>query len=554
MTIAAGAASATIAVTPQNDTAVEVDETVVATLSASAAYTVGTPSSGTVTIVSDDVALPTVTLAATTGTATEAGAVPGVFTVTRTGSTAAALTVSYTVGGTATAGSDYTALPGSVTIAAGAASATIAVTPINDTLLEVDETVVVTLSTSASYAMGAPSSGTVTIVSDEVLPTVTLAATTATATEAGTSAGVFTVTRTGSTAAALSVLFSVGGTATPGADYLTLPGSVTIAPGAASATITVTPINDTLLEVDETVVVTLSPSAGYAVGGSGSGTVTIVSDEVLPTVTLAATTPTATEVGSVAGVFTVSRTGGTAAPLTVSYTVGGSATAGSDYTGIGASVTIPAGATTATITVMPVNDTMVEGDETVVVTLSTSAAYTVAAAGSATVTIVSDDVLPTVSIAATTGTATEAGPSAGMFTVTRTGSTAATLSVLFTVGGTATPGADYLNLPGSVAIPAGSATTTITVTPVNDTAVEGNETVVVTLSASAAYTVGAPGSATVTIASDDGAAATVSIAATTPTATEAGPGAGVFTVTRSGEHGRRADGELHGGRDGDRGE
>ena len=89
------------------------------TLSASAAYTVGAPSSGTVTIASDDVALPTVTLAATTGTATEAGPVPGVFTVTRTGSTAAALAVSYTVGGTATAGSDYTALSGSVTIAAG---------------------------------------------------------------------------------------------------------------------------------------------------------------------------------------------------------------------------------------------------------------------------------------------------------------------------------------------------------------------------------------------------------------------------------------------------
>ena len=331
------------------------------------------------------------------------------------------------------------------------------------------------------------------------------------------------------------MLFSVGGTATPGADYLTLPGSATIPAGAASATITVTPINDTLLEVDETVVVTLGPSAGYAIGGAGSATVTIVSDDVLPTVTLAATTATATEVGPVAGVFTVSRTGGTAAPLTVSYTVGGSATAGSDYTGIGASVTIPAGATTATITVMPVNDTLVEGDETVVLTLSPGAAYTVAAAaGSATVTIVSDDVLPTVSIAATTGAATETGPSAGMFTVTRTGSTAATLSVLFSVGGTATPGADYLNLPGSVAIPAGSATATITVTPVNDTAVEGDETVVVTLSPSAAYTVGAPGSATVTIASDDGAAATVSIAATTGTATEAGPGAGVFTVTRTG--------------------
>ena len=54
-----------------------------------------------------------------------------------------------------------------------------------------------------------------------------------------------------------------------------------------------------------------------------------------------------------------------------------------------------------------------------------------------------------------------------------------------------------------MSIPAGSASALITVTPVNDTSVESNETVVVTLSANAAYTVGSPSSATVTITSDD---------------------------------------------------
>ena len=52
-------------------------------------------------------------------TATEAGPTTGQFTVTRTGATTAALTVNYAVAGTATAGSDYTALAGSVTIPAG---------------------------------------------------------------------------------------------------------------------------------------------------------------------------------------------------------------------------------------------------------------------------------------------------------------------------------------------------------------------------------------------------------------------------------------------------
>ena len=91
--------------------------------------------------------------------------------VSRTGSTAAALTVNYTVGGTATAGADYTALSGNVVIPAGSASATITVTPVDDTVSEGDETVVVTLSSSASYNVGSPSAATVTIADDDAAPT-----------------------------------------------------------------------------------------------------------------------------------------------------------------------------------------------------------------------------------------------------------------------------------------------------------------------------------------------------------------------------------------------
>src|SRR4030095_16246429 len=92
---------------------------------------------------------------------------PGVFTVSRTGSTTAALTVNYTVGGTATNGTDYQTLSGSVVIAAGPASATLTVTPIDDTVSEGDETVTVTLSPSASYNVGSPSTATVTIADND---------------------------------------------------------------------------------------------------------------------------------------------------------------------------------------------------------------------------------------------------------------------------------------------------------------------------------------------------------------------------------------------------
>ena len=116
---------------------------------------------------------PTVTIVATDNTATEAGPTTGYFTVTRTDATTSALTVYYTVGGTATSGSDYNALSGSVTIPAGSSSATITVSPINDTVVESDETVIVTLSNNAAYTVGSPSSATITITSDDVGETIT---------------------------------------------------------------------------------------------------------------------------------------------------------------------------------------------------------------------------------------------------------------------------------------------------------------------------------------------------------------------------------------------
>jgi len=115
-----------------------------------------------------DLMAPTVTIVATDSTATENPLTTGYFTVSRTGSTTAALTVYYSVGGTATSGSDYNSLSGSVTIAAGSTTANITLTPINDTVVESVETVIVTLSSNAAYTVGSPSSATVAITSDDV--------------------------------------------------------------------------------------------------------------------------------------------------------------------------------------------------------------------------------------------------------------------------------------------------------------------------------------------------------------------------------------------------
>ena len=88
----------------------------------------------------------------------------------RSGSTASPLTVNYTVGGTATNGVDYQLLSGNVVIAANFSSAAITVTPLDDNVVEGDETVIVALSSNTTYMVGSPNSATVTIADNDSLP------------------------------------------------------------------------------------------------------------------------------------------------------------------------------------------------------------------------------------------------------------------------------------------------------------------------------------------------------------------------------------------------
>ncbi|OUC16227.1 MAG: hypothetical protein B0A82_02730 [Alkalinema sp. CACIAM 70d] len=109
---------------------------------------------------------------------------------------------------------------------------------------------------------------------------------------------------------------------------------------------------------------------------------------------------------------------------------------------------------------------------------------------------------PLVTIAATDATAAESGTSinSGAFTFSRTGDTSAALTVTYTIGGTASNTNDYNRLSGSVVIPAGQASATVVITPVNDATIEGSETVTLTLVDGATYDLGTSANATVTIA------------------------------------------------------
>jgi len=110
----------------------------------------------------------------------------------------------------------------------------------------------------------------------------------------------------------------------------------------------------------------------------------------------------------------------------------------------------------------------------------------------------------TVSVVATASNASGTGPTPGVFTFFRDGNTNSALAVHYQVGGTATRLVDYQtpqgDMPDFVIIPAGAASATRVIVPIDNTLVEGPESVILSLSAIDAYHVGSPSSATVTIA------------------------------------------------------
>ena len=96
----------------------------------------------------------TVSVVATSPSADTGGSNPGVFTFARTGDLSQPLTLAYTVGGTAVAGTTYTALPGVITIPAGSATATVTVNP-TPQLSAASSTVIATLAAGSGYSINA---------------------------------------------------------------------------------------------------------------------------------------------------------------------------------------------------------------------------------------------------------------------------------------------------------------------------------------------------------------------------------------------------------------
>jgi hypothetical protein len=220
----------------------------------------------------------------------------------------------------------------------------------------------------------------------------TLQSTAAAASEPSTH-GAFTITRSGDLSSALTVNLRVRGTATAGQDYTAIPLMTNVPAGAATLEVPVSVINDARAESVETVILDLvANGTAYEVFAPMTGTVEITDDNDVTAINLAVANAFAYEgIPSDTAAFRVTRVGDTSGDLTVNYTLAGTGQAGTDYQNPGASVVIPAGASDALITIVPIDNTVSNENRTVTLTLASGTGYTLGTTINGTVTIRNDD-------------------------------------------------------------------------------------------------------------------------------------------------------------------
>lgn len=535
ITIPAGQKFINLPVIPLDDLFVENDETISILVldDPDGNYLAGANSSATVAIQDDD--LPLLNIYASDSTANKSGN-NGRVTIVRAGDISRELLVNYLVTGSALDGIDYNTLSGSVVIPAGATSADVPIVPIGTSPSIGSRTVTVVLSDSEAYNIDGINKATVTI--QDNLPVVTLEVTTAAAAEGG-AGGLFTVRRTGSVSNGLTVAFAVGGSAVEVSDYGAIGSNVTFAAGSATATIAIAPIQDRFKERGDitgldTVILRLLEGTNYVLGATTAGTVTISDDDDadLPVVTFMKRTSSGREdSGAAVMAVRVSANPATNKPVIVTYRItSGSAVNGVnyDFTGTGRldfthffpldppdDFVNPEGGIQL-INIPLLDDRVAAGDKNFTITLFNFTGYTTNVSyvtnNGVTLSNVVITPIPTnqylgeirshtftildigttiVNIEAPTPVAYEEGAVPGTFRIWREGPTNKALTVNLGISGTASGGSDYVALPFSVTIPAGTNQVIVPVVPLDDPQEEFAETVIVSLIDGAGFVTGA---------------------------------------------------------------
>ena len=558
LTFLAGETTKTVTVSVNGDDVYEANETFNLNLSNANNATIS-DAQGVGTINNDD-AQPTLAIndvSVTEGNGT--GTTNLTFTVTRTGASELMSSVDWATaaatatGGSCVSGADYQSASGTLFIPGGVGSATITISVCRDDVYEANETFNLNLS-NANNATISDAQGVGTINNDDAQPTLAINdVSTVEGNGFGTTILTFTVTRTGASELTSSVDWATaaatatGGTCVSGADYQSASGTLLIPGGgnSSASSFTILVCRDDVYEANETFTVNLSNATNATVSDT-SGVGTINNDDAQPT--LAINDVSVTEgngTGTTNLTFTVTRTGASELASTVDWTTasgtatgGGGCSGAADYESASGTVSIPGGANSGTITISVCRDDVYEANETFNLNLSNANNATISDAQGVG-TINNDDAQPTLAIndvSVTEGNGT--GTTNLTFTVTRTGASELMSSVDWATaaatatGGSCVSGADYQSASGTLFIPGGVGSATITISVCRDDVYEANETFNLNLSNANNATISdASGDGTIT---NDDAKPTLAINDVTKAEGDSGTTSFTFTVTKTG--------------------
>lgn len=209
-----------------------------------------------------------------TPTEGDVGSANALFAVTLSNPAAQPVTVQFaTANGTAAAGSDYTAISGTLTFAPSTTTRTVTVSITGDLLDENDETFFVNLTNATNATIG-DGQGLGTILDNDPLPVLSVSGCSANEGNTGTAPCTFSVTLAPASGRDVSVAFATAdGSATAGSDYTAAAGTLTFPPGATSRTVAVNVLGDLLPEGTETFTLGLSSLVNASGGGTATGSI-----------------------------------------------------------------------------------------------------------------------------------------------------------------------------------------------------------------------------------------------------------------------------------------
>ena len=398
------------------------------------------------------------------------------------------------------------------------------------------ETVPGDCATRPQYRLGSPSSHSATIHNNAM--GVRIEADQASVDEGGTAT--FTLTRHGGTPANLVYIVTARVMVTQNGEFIdgTAPETVTftgypsvrVAEAPLTVTLSIPTVDDSAYEGDGAIEVVLLPSNDlnaverpFEITGSGRASVTVIDDD-LPAVSISDATASESA-GNIEFTVTMpaSDDKATVEWATSNGAGANAATAGSDYEAASGEIVFKAGETTRTISVTLTDDSVSEGDETFVVTLSNPTGAVLGDDAGATGTIQDDDLRAEVTVTASDTDVEEGevasftfsrGVEGGVSTPEGFGSEPLTISVTLTQQGEFFKDAeanyggaevDYDEETGTatLAIPGGQLAFTLNLTTDDDSIAELDGSITIALAEGTGYVVGNPGSATVNVSDND---------------------------------------------------